>query len=281
MKFNTLSKVVLAGVIGSLIACAPAKQNSVNVGANDTAIIGGVNVDSSDVIAKSTVAIIADVKTKDGQEGQFICTGTLMTSNIVLTAGHCIPSADEYATAALYIVFGTDLNKLQKGDVRLVVDSVVHPQYGKTGSSRSDTHDLSLIKFAGPVAPGYQAAQFLDDESLLTEGTVVTLAGFGINKTDGKNTESDNRLSKVDVEIAGDLGKNEVIVDQRFGKGACHGDSGGPAFLNVKGTLYVWGVTSRGGGKNGVDDCSLAGVYTKVKSENTFVQDALKQLSAK
>ncbi|KYG60798.1 trypsin-like serine protease [Bdellovibrio bacteriovorus] len=282
MKSTVFKAALVTGLLGSLIACSPAKQNSVQLGADSTSIIGGVPVDSKDAIAKSTVALVASVVTQDGQEGQFICTGSLLTSNVVLTAGHCVPEVGaEYKEVALYVIFNTDLNNMERGDIRLVVDHVIHTEYGKTGEQGEDAHDLALVKFSGAMAPGYQLAKFLDDETLLTAGKKVTLAGYGLIETDGVNTKSDNKLRKVDVEIVEDFGKHEILLDQTQGKGACHGDSGGPAFLEVNGTQYVWGVTSRGAGKDGKDDCSLVSVYTKVKSESTFVKDALKKLSGK
>lgn len=282
MKSTVFKAALVTGLLGSLIACSPAKQNSVQLGADSTSIIGGVPVDAKDTIAKSTVALVASVVTQDDQEGQFICTGSLLTSNVVLTAGHCVPEVGaEYKEVALYVIFNTDLNNMQRGDIRLVVDHVIHTEYGKTGEQGEDAHDLALVKFSGAMAPGYQLAKFLDDETLLTAGKKVTLAGYGLIETDGVNTKSDNKLRKVDVEIVEDFGKHEILLDQTQGKGACHGDSGGPAFLEVNGTQYVWGVTSRGAGKDGKDDCSLVSVYTKVKSESTFVKDALKKLSGK
>ncbi|KHD86973.1 MAG: trypsin [Bdellovibrio sp. ArHS] len=282
MKLTIFKAALVTGLLGSLIACSPAQQNSVQLGADSTSIIGGAPVESKDAIGKSTVALVASVVTQDGQEGQFICTGSLLTNNVVLTAGHCVPEVgSEYKEVALYVIFNTDLNNMQRGDVRLVVDHVIHEGYGKIGEQGEDAHDLALVKFAGPMAAGYQLAKFLDDESLLTTGKKVTLAGYGLIETDGVNTKSDNKLRKVDVEIVEDFGKHEILLDQTQGKGACHGDSGGPAFLEINGTQYVWGVTSRGAGKDGKDDCSLVSVYTKVKSEATFVKDALQKLSGK
>ncbi|MBV2168077.1 MAG: trypsin-like serine protease [Bdellovibrio sp.] len=277
-----LKAALVTGLLGSLIACSPAQQHSVQLGADSSSIIGGTPVENKDAIAKSTVAIVASVVTKDNQEGQFICTGSLLKENVILTAGHCVPVVgEEYKEVALYVIFNTDLNKMQKADVRLVVDHVIHTQYGQVGQEGEDAHDLALIKFAGAMAPGYQLAKFLDDESLLKPGTKVTLAGYGLIETDGVNTKSDDRLRKVDVQVVEDFGKTEVLLDQTQGKGACHGDSGGPAFLDVNGTQYVWGVTSRGAGKDGKDDCSLVSVYTKVKSQSEFVNSALKLLSQK
>lgn len=276
---NPFQSLVLVLVLTGLVACSPASKVETQVTAQSTGIIGGEPVASKDPIAKSTVAIIASVVTKDGQEGQSICTGSLLKNSMVLTAGHCVPVGDEFQEVALYIIFNPDLNKMQRTDVRLVTDAVIHPEYGKMGQEGEDANDVAVLKFAGALPRGYQTAKFLADESLLTTGTKVTLAGYGLIETDGVNTKSDDHLRKVDVEIVESFGKTEILLDQTQGKGACHGDSGGPAFLNVDGTEYVWGITSRGAGKDGKDDCSLVSVYTKVASQATFINEAMKTLN--
>lgn len=197
---------------------------------------------------------------------------------MVLTAGHCVPVGDEIQEAALYIIFNSDLSRMQRTDVRLVSDAVIHPEYGKIGGQGEDANDVAVLKFAGAMPVEYGTANFLSDESLLTSGTKVTLAGYGLIETDGVNTKSDDRLRKVDVEIVEGFGETEILLDQTRGKGACHGDSGGPAFLEVGGIQYVWGITSRGAGKDGKDDCSLVSVYTKVGSQSVFINKAMKVL---
>lgn len=280
-SIKLLKAAVLTGALSlSVVACSQKAQDTAEIVNSGSSIIGGAKVEAEDTIAKSTVAIIASVTTEDGKEGQFICTGSLLSNNTVLTAGHCVPSEKEYKTIALYVIFARDLNKMQRTDIRLVTDSVVHPQYGES-TAGADAHDVAVIRFAGSKADGYEIAKFLSDESVLVEGGSVTLAGYGLTKTDGVKTESDNTLRKVNVEIAGAFGNNEIVLDQQNGRGACHGDSGGPAFVNVGGVEYVWGITSRGAGKNGVDDCSLASIYTKVKAEQAFIDAALLKLSKK
>ncbi len=55
---------------------------------------------------------------------------------------------------------------------------------------------------------------------------------------------------------------SEASLDQRRGTGACHGDSGGPAYLALEGGYALWGVTSRGLNDPN-DDCSQFAIYTK------------------
>lgn len=278
---KTLKAASTLCFLGFLAACTPSQEKALTLGADTSSIIGGTPVEAEDSISKSTVAIVAYVTDKEGKEKQFICTGSLLTSNVVLTAAHCVPQVgpqEEVVDAALYVVFNKDLRSVLDTDFRLVTDAVVHEGYGKFGPQGEDSHDIALLKFAGKKAEGYEVAKILTDETLLKPGTKVTLAGYGLTETDGVTTSSDDRLRKTEVEVAGHFGRFEVVVDQSQGKGACHGDSGGPAFIEIDGTQYVWGLTSRGSGKDGVDDCSLMSIYTKVKSEATFIRSALMQL---
>ncbi len=270
--FNTKLVLVLS-LAGLLGACSPQVQSSVvPAGNSSSSIIGGVPVKSDESIAKTTVALVGVVKGEDGKEGQFICTGSLLADNVVLTAGHCLPEG-----GALYVVFATDLSQLKRENIRPVDKMMLHPQYGTENDKGEDAYDIALVRFSGAKADGYETAQILKDDSVLKKGTSVTLAGYGL--TDGVNKTSDDRLRKVDVKVYQNFGQTEMILDQSHGKGACHGDSGGPAFLNVGGVPYVWGVTSRGAGKEGADDCSLVSVYTRVQAHDKFIQDSLVELS--
>ena len=74
-------------------------------------------------------------------------------------------------------------------------------------------------------------------------------------------------------------GKTEVEMNQTQGKGACHGDSGGPAFVVSGGQYYLFGVTSRGP-SNQPDNCASAGIYTNILAHLDFIQSASEQLRA-
>ena len=48
-----------------------------------------------------------------------------------------------------------------------------------------------------------------------------------------------------------------MILDQEDGSGACHGDSGGPAFFEKDGKTYLLGVTNRSYPDGAPDDCNI------------------------
>ncbi|XGC80899.1 trypsin-like serine protease [Bdellovibrio bacteriovorus] len=279
---NSLKALLATSLLTSLVACAPksAPKSELGVSTSSASIIGGEKVLSTDQIAKSTVALIGMVKNTKDEVSQFICTGTLIAKNIILTAAHCIPQInEENVQAGMFAVFAQDLHKAKQTDVRHIIDVEIHEDWGKENESGLDTNDIALVKFDGAMPAGYQLGKFLADEKLLKDGATVTLAGYGLIKTDGVNTESDETLRKVDVEVLERIGNTEVLLDQNKGKGACHGDSGGPAFLKINGIEYVWGVTSRGFNEEGIDNCTGYSIYTEVAKHATFIKEGLAKLS--
>jgi secreted trypsin-like serine protease len=140
-----------------------------------------------------------------------------------------------------------------------------------------DWRDISILKFAGGLPPGFVPASLLTDATALKNGTVVTLAGYG--EIDGKNKIGSEELRRVDVKISNAAySPTEVQIDQRSGRGACHGDSGGPAYVTVGTRKFLFGVTSRGV-QDIKNDCSQFSVYTNVLSQAQWMTAQAKALA--
>ena len=193
----------------------------------------------------------------------------MIAEHAVLTAAHCLQSPGE---SQVYIIFSSDLSQVDREDVQLASEQIVHPQFGEHGPHGEDLNDLAVLKFSGPLPSKYREA-LLADEASTSAAKVLTIAGYGV--TDGTETSTDGKLRRVDVSKGKPFGETEMILDQSAGKGACQGDSGGPVFVQINGSFYLWGITSRGAGA--ANDCRSSGIYTKVSTQMNFINAALRR----
>lgn len=275
MKLNVNAKGLLAlGALLSLAACSPNKFSGSSAGLNQsalqgTAIIGGAPVAANDPIINSTVQIFA-LQVSQNQQGKTIvsglagCTGTLLTQDVVLSAAHCTMTDDTASTSnpgLLYIYLSSqapaDIVALFKAEMASPGSNPLLRQVsaGMTGANWANLSDdqatnwgdLSLLKFPGGLPAGYVPAQLIPANVQLTAGMPIVLAGFGLTQPMVNNNQVQaTSLNKVQVSILDpNFSQTEMMIQTNQGKGSCHGDSGGPAYITVNGQNYVAGVTSR------------------------------------
>lgn len=299
-----LNKRLFIGFLStlSLIACGPQKTHTayqMEALAKNSGIIAGSPVSDQETLSKSIVGIFATHQV--GDSGGAICTGSLLPGNIVLTAAHCV---DNY----MVVVFSQDFNSAQSNQVLQVDKIAVSPYWETRKNANKDHGDIAILHFKGNVPAGYIPATLVTDPSVLQNEEPVVLAGYGVNHVAETpidvNTYPDliksvqtgkvicddptnlKNCAQVDMTGSGLLRKtsvtiednkfaqSEILLNQTKGTGACHGDSGGPAYITVNGQLYLWGVTSRGE-RDPKNDCSQYAVYTST----LFYKDWIAQVS--
>lgn len=277
-KFSAKLSLALSA-LAALAACGQSPQaNSVGTISVDTGIIGGAEATGSEPFAKHVVGLY------DAKVGA-ICTASILSPSILVTAAHCVDSE----AAALRIVFGKDFNS--KDIIVLPVDTYqVSPIWPFRQGQELNTGDIALVKFSGGLPPGYAPIKFLTDASKLSDNMNVLLAGFGASKV---VQVADPRTGALvsDHQDAGKLRfvtttmktaaftKSEFLTESSAGKSACHGDSGGPAYVEIDGELVVTGVTSRSVGDE-TDSCNVAAAYTSIPFYASWIVSTSKLLNA-
>ncbi len=231
--------------------------------AQQQAIFGGV-VDSDGSAHENVIFLTSN---------QGACSGTLVASNLVLTAWHCVaPSISEG--------IGCDATGVsQNGDhvgsdftpsdlrVRTGVDpsgpSVARGQQILHAAGRSlcnrDVAFVVLDREVTGITPAKIRTNYLP-----VPGEHVTVVGYGITSEGGGGGGTRRRRDNVPVLGAG-KDWNELLSSSEFQVGAsgCSGDSGGPSLDSVSGA--VLGVSSR------VSNCNVGPLI----SMSLFGQDAL------
>ncbi len=173
--------------------------------------------------------------------GNFLCTGTLVSPNIVFTAAHCLDNDPQ--VAGIVVRRGDDIN-YPSTPIKAVAFGA-HPGFCGEDSCKEDIQDYGFIVLATaqndvPAFPRVVADQ--DEwDALMDIGDDITVVGYGLNEGDITGIKREvqvpiTRFSKSGLEFqAGGMGLD-----------SCQGDSGGPAFVKSGDEWVLAGITSRG-----------------------------------
>jgi secreted trypsin-like serine protease len=218
-------------------------------------IVGGQEVKPKEGLAHVVVGLVSQL-----DQGQALCTGTLIAENVVLTAAHCVDHNPE----SISVAFTTDFSKVKEADLRKVDRVVQHPRW--LHHDDKDQGDLALVHFSGKKASKYHVAKILNEKIQLKVGQKIVLVGFGV--TAGNDDDSAGILRRTVTEISSISSSTEVVSDGRE-HGVCFGDSGGPAFLKKGKQFYQWGVASSVSRKT----CDDLMIHTDVRPYRQWIKD--------
>lgn len=162
--------------------------------------------------------------TADGNVA-FICTGTLITPSVVLTAAHCLSDVSGYNLTDIRVSSGSVWTK----DVpeRLASDWKMHPDYSVSSDGMEIVADLGLVYLDEPyaIAPHALSATAPTDADI---GTNFRYVGWGASS----DTAGDQGYYKRVADIPLDGFETEFLLgyDGENGSATCGGDSGAPVF---------------------------------------------------
>jgi hypothetical protein len=235
-------------------------------------IIGGVDMTAHDPIQRSTAAMY---EPSGNGTGGALCTASVIGKNTALTAAHCVQNGG-YAPV---MIFGPNVRSPDSVQ-RPITGVAVNPNWKLKQGRGMDQGDIAVVKFDGGLPKGYQPAVLDSPENEIKKGDSAILAGYGVSNA--KTHEGAGTLRKTTVSVAAvRKGKSEMIFDQSHGRGACHGDSGGPAYFQHGKKMVLGGVTNRSYPNTAADDCGHKVVYTKVSEYKPWIEKSEEELNQK
>ncbi|MGH2499452.1 MAG: trypsin-like serine protease [Candidatus Limnocylindria bacterium] len=182
-----------------------------------------------------------------------VCSGTLISRTVFLTAAHCTAFAEEQGWSA-YVTFEPvfDADNVDPG--KLIAGTMhTHPQFGSGGND--DPHDIAVIVLSKAVKKIEPAS--LPIEDLLgalnvkngLDGQKFLAVGYGVVEPEigpGGLTFFGNGTRRFALSEFNALNAHWLRLSQNQATddgGTCYGDSGGPNFLGTSKTIAAITVT--------------------------------------
>ena len=248
--FRRLSTLLVATCAALALSAAPSH-----------AIVGGADAAPGEYPSVAEVVI----------GHAFLCSGTLIASNYVLTAGHCgsitggtgVASPAGWPAAAIDVYIGS--TKPGQGEHVPVSTVTVEPKY-----LLNSGYDITLLKLSSNSTKTPTHVVGAGGAGLWSAGTLEEIVGFGATQEGGDLPDT---LQKAKVPITTDAYCAGAYSDfdatsmvcagyPKGGTDTCQGDSGGPMFgRDAAGALKVVGATSFG---EGCARPNKPGVYARV-----------------
>lgn len=246
---------------------------SSNVAFAIPSIIGGTPVTSSDV--PWVVKIEKDKKQH--------CSGSIISSKWILTAGHCF-----YDTNSSYTILGGGNGKREKLiQLPAIKRIIVHPKF--YSSIMSPATDIALVELMKDISldKTLDIIPILDSEDFesIREFEEVSIYGWG---DVGKNQEVPSELSGITLPLvpAGDYPKLKgllffkrfvawldparYLITMKKDVSTCGGDSGTGWTMNFQGRPYLVAVHNAG------DDCESISVGNILGNHMKWIQSLVK-----
>lgn len=236
--------------------------------------------------SSSSLRIVGGVPTNNNPAFQFFaystdssCGASLIHSDILLTAGHCL----RIGFAKKKVVVGIYERDEVKSSVAYELEKQIqHPEFSYNGIDISN--DIALFKLKTPVV-NVTPISIAEEGGVPSVGDQLTVVGLG--RTKFSYGRYPDQLLRIDIpmrsnDVCRDIYSKELFKPPEMfcagggGKQSCSGDSGGPV-VDMKRNQLV-GIVSFG------RKCGMVAkdpdVYTRVSAYRDFIQSTICSCSA-
>ena len=174
--------------------------------------------------------------------GSSLCTGTLVSPTIILTAAHCLENKPDLSSMA--VKRGDDINF--PVPTFKVAAYGFDPKFCGEKTCKEDIHDYGFLVLAAPQNDILEVPRPVADQDewdeIMEVMSPVTIVGYGLNEGDITGIKR-----QVEVPITKFSGSGLEFQAGGDDRDSCQGDSGGPAFAKLStGEWVLAGITSRG-----------------------------------
>jgi secreted trypsin-like serine protease len=277
--------LALLGALAAISLLVPASASAQSDGSVQPRIVGGSQVSISHYPWQAAVVYTGS---GNAHQRQF-CGGSLLTSRIVITAGHCVFDTDPDCLLICSIndPGGDGTARIDPNDVDVVLgrttlsDTSQGAEIGVSGVAYQSHYDgnyrghgvprfdVGYLVLNAPSARPQIHIATTAERSLWEPGDAVEISGWGSTSESG-NTQDTLRATTVNIVSDGTCGADygpdfdaaTMVCAAASGKDTCYGDSGGPLQAPLGGGVYrLVGITGWG---DGCARPNAPGVYTRV-----------------
>ena len=264
-----VSQVILQILVFANVT-ASEQEHNVTKREIDQQIIGGFAI-------SMPTAVLILIKPDESTTNS--CSGTILSEDIILSAGHCFDIPGSYANVTTIVAGVSDLQNYLTGRPNIAqvfnVEKVtIHPRYrhvdGEPGEQEELIWDLAIIKLSSKMEigtnPNMEAVK-LPPPGIRHAGKIVRVGGWGrytphsgvslIHQEIHVMINPDTTCS--DTYDVGEYLPSLMFCAGERGQTTCRGDSGSGALINWNNKKILIGVLSFG-----TKGCKTASVFQRV-----------------